>query len=420
MRSWSWSGLTVIALVAVALLAGCGGSSGGGVTLNFWAYNEPGGTFKAAADRCTAQAQGRYRIVFNALGNDPNTQRQSLVRRLAAGDSSIDIMSMDVIWTAEFAEAGWIKEWPQAEADKVRQGTLEGPIKTATYQGKLYGAPANSNTQLLWYRKDLVPGEPPKTWDDLISTAEKMPKAGRVEIQGAQYEGLTVWFNSLEQSAGGQILDGPDKVALPTGPTEKAIGIMARLGRSKAADPSLPSQKEDQNRLAFETGEAAFQINYPFIYASAKENNPELFKQIGWAPYPSVNPGDEGKKAPIGGFNWGVGGYTKHPTEAFEAAACMRNAENQKDFALKGGLPPTLTSLYDDPGFVKQYPFAPLIRQELQDAAVRPATPLYADVSLAIYKTLSPPAAIDPKSLGATVETLRTRVEDALQSKGLL
>jgi multiple sugar transport system substrate-binding protein len=325
-------------------------------------------------------------------------------------------MSMDVIWTPEFAGAGWIKAWPKDWADKVSEGTLQGPLDTATYQGKLYAAPANSNTQLLWYRKDLVKS-PPRSWDDLIDTAEKLPKAGRVEIQGAQYEGTTVWFNSLEQSAGGQILDGPDKVGLPTGPTETALGIMAKLGKSSAADPTFSSQQEDQNRLAFETGKAAFQVNYPFIYPSAKENNPKLFKNIGWAPYPGVKAADAGKDAPIGGFNWGVGNFTKHPQEAFAAAACMRNPDNQRNFAIKGGLPPTLASLYDDKAFVKQYPFAGLVRTELQNAAVRPKSPLYADVSLAIYKTVSPASAIDPK---ADVAKLRERVKNALESKGLL
>jgi multiple sugar transport system substrate-binding protein len=410
---------TGLAALTLTLLAGCGGGGGGqGVHLNFWAYNEPGGTFSGAAQRCTQQSDGRYTIQFHPLGNDPDTQRQQLVRRLAAKDSSIDIMSMDVIWTAEFAEAGWIKPWPKEAADKIKQGTLQGPLETATYQDQLYAAPANSNTQLLWYRKDLVKGEPPKTWNDLIETAEKMPKAGRVEIQGAQYEGITVWFNSLIQSAGGQILDGPDKVSLEPEPTEAALGVMAKLANSKAADPNLSSQKEDQNRLAFETGQAAFQVNYPFIYPSAKENNPGLFKNLGWAPYPAVkSPADAGKNAPIGGFNWGVGGYTKHPQEAFDAATCMRNEENQKEFALKGGLPPTLSALYDNKEFVKQYPFAPLIRKELQDAAVRPQTPLYSDVSLAIYKSVSPPSAIDPKSSAAK---LRDRVQNALESKGLL
>jgi trehalose/maltose transport system substrate-binding protein len=408
--------------VATALVAGlalaigaCGEeSSSGTVSLNFWAYNEPGGTFREAAQKCTAESGGRYRINFNALGNDPNTQRQQLVRRLAAGDSSIDLMSMDVIWTAEFAEAGWILPFPKDVADQISQGTLKGPLDTATYKGRLYGAPANSNTQLLWYRKDLVPN-PPKTWSEMIQMAEKMPKDGRIETMGDAYEGLTVWFNSLIQSAGGQILSSPDTVALQPDATRKALDIMGTLGRSKAADPSFSALREDQARLAFETGNAAFQVNWPFIYPSARDNKAAIFKDIGWAPWPRVD-ADKPSRAPIGGFNWGVGGNTKHPAEAFQAAACMRNEENQRNFALKGGLPPTLEKLYDDPAFKKDYPFADVIRTSLQTAAVRPRTPVYSDVSQAIFTMLHPPASVK----ASEVEKLRTRIQDALKGEALL
>jgi multiple sugar transport system substrate-binding protein len=410
-------GLSVAALVACALLVGaCGSDDGGGqgATLNWWAYNEPSGSFRQAADRCTKESNGRYRIVFNALGNDPNTQRQSLVRRLAAKDSSIDLMSMDVIWTAEFAEAGWIKPWPESFASQVREGTLKAPVQTATYKGRLYGAPANSNTQLLWYRKDLVK-TPPKTWDEMIDQASKMPEAGRIEIQGAAYEGYTVWFNSLVQSAGGSILRGADQVELGP-PAERAAEIISKLANSKAADPSLSTQKEDQNRLAFEQGEAAFQVNYPFIYPSAREGNPEVFKQIAWAPYPAVDPGKPAK-APVGGFNWGVGGYTKHPEEAFEAATCLRDEQSQRLFANLGGLPPTLEAVYDDPKFKETYPFADLIRRQLDNGAVRPQSPAYADVSLGVYTALWPPASVDPRT---SVSQLRETIEQALDSRALL
>ena len=63
-------------------------------------------------------------------------------------------------------------------------------------------------------------------------------------------------------------------------------------------------------------------------------------------------------RAPIGGFNWGVGSHTKHPSEAFAAAACLRQRADQRDFAQTGGLPPTLDKLYDDPKFKKSTPSA--------------------------------------------------------------
>jgi multiple sugar transport system substrate-binding protein len=375
-------------------------------------FQEPSGSFTDAAKRCSEQSGGRYRIVFNALSNDADQQRDALVRRLAAKDSSIDIAGMDVVWTAEFAQAGWIKPWPERIAGPVRHGTLAGPLKTATYQGRLWAAPANTNTQLLWYRKDLV-RDPARTWDGLISQASRLPKAGRIEIQGAQYEGVVVWFNSLVQSAGGSIVQG-DRVTLGSAGLT-AARIMQRLATSPAADPSLSAQMEDQNRLAFEQGEAAFEVNYPYIYPSAKQDVPGLFKQIGWRPYPAVEQGRPAK-APVGGINWGVGAYTRHPLEAFEAAACLRNEQNQREAAVKGGLPPTLSRLYDDKSLRKAYPFADLIRRQVESGAVRPQTPAYSDVSLAIATTVSPPSKIQ---LDGFVASLRAKLQDALESKGL-
>src|SRR3954447_8062744 len=107
-------------------------------------------------------------------------------------------MPVVVVWRAEFAEAGMLPPWPDRDASKVKQGTLPGPLATATYQGKLWAAPANSNTQLLWYRKDKV-NRPADTWNGLIAQATQLKTL--IEIQGAQYEGVMVWFNSLVQSA---------------------------------------------------------------------------------------------------------------------------------------------------------------------------------------------------------------------------
>jgi multiple sugar transport system substrate-binding protein len=375
-------------------------------------FNEPSGSFTDAAKRCSDSSNGRYTIAYNKLSNDADQQRQALVRRLAAKDSSIDIAGMDVVWTAEFAEAKWIKPWPARFANVIKQGTLAGPLKTATYKGQVYAAPANTNTQLLWYRKDLVKN-PATTWDGLIAQASSLPQAGRIEIQGAQYEGTTVWFNSLVASAGGTIVVNNKPTPSPT--WERAAGIMKKLGTSKAADPSMSAEKEDQNRQAFESGQAAFQVNYPFIYPSAKTGNPKVFKEIGWKRYPAVEQGKQ-SRPPIGGINWGVGGYTKHPTQAFEAAACLRNEANQREAAAKGGLPPTLAKIYADPKFKKDYPFADLIKESVATGAVRPQTPAYADVSLAIYKLVSPASAIQVNGFTGTLDS---RLKDALNSKGL-
>lgn len=413
--------ISVLALAATSLLvAACGGgsSSSGTVTLNWWAGNQPGGSFQKAAAYCSQQSKGEYTIKVNLLGTDADSQRQSLVRRLAAGDDSIDLIAMDVVWTAEFAEADWILPFPADKVAELKKDRLEGPLKTAIYQNKLYAAPGNSNTQLLWYRKSQLKGEPvPKTWDQLIDTATKLKTT--IAYTGAQYEGTTVWFNSVIQSAGGSILNGPDEVALQQGPATKAIDIMKRFAQGPG-NPSLPAAKEDQARQAFEvpTG-TAFELNYPFVYSSAQSNTTVkgLKDDIQWAPYPSVEEGGEAR-APIGGFNWGVGSHTKHPQQAFDAATCLASEQPERLYAQLDSLPPTLSQVYDDPKFKKSYPFADVVKEQLDAAGVRPVTPLYSDVSLAVYSTLSPASKItNPQS---TLDKLKERVGDALDSKGLL
>jgi multiple sugar transport system substrate-binding protein len=413
---------SVLALAGVALVvAACGGgesSSSGPVTLNWWAGNQPGGSFQKAAQYCSQQSNGEYTIKVNLLGTDADSQRQSLVRRLAAGDSSIDLIAMDVVWTAEFAEAKWILPFPADKVAELKKDRLQGPLKTAEYDNKLYAAPGNSNTQLLWYRKSQLKGESvPKTWDQLIDTATKLKTT--IAYTNAQYEGTTVWFNSVIQSAGGSILDGSDKVGLQQGPALKAIGIMQRFAQGPGS-PTLPAAKEDQARQAFEvpTG-TAFELNYPFVYASAQSNTTVkgLKDDIAWAPYPSVNDGGEAR-APIGGFNWGVGAHTKHSQEAFDAATCLASEQPERLYAQLDSLPPTLSAVYDDPKFKKSYPFADVVKEQLDAAGVRPVSPLYADVSLAVSSTLSPAANI--KSPQTTLDKLKERLGNALDSKGLL
>ena len=406
-----------IAALAALALAGCGGSgNSGAVTLNYYVFSEPSGSFAQAVSDCTKTSGGRYRIVYNLLPQDANAQRQQLVRRLAAHDSAIDIVGMDVDWTAEFADAGWIRPWTGAIGQQVTNGVLPGPVATATWNGKVYGAPLNSNTQLLWYRKDLVPN-PPTTWSQMIQEAINLAKQGKahyIEEQGAQYEGYVVWFNSLVDSAGGQILNG-NKVALGP-PAEQAATVIHDLANSTAADPSLSNSKEDQARLQFENGLAAFEINYPFVWPSAQKDAPNIAKVMGYAPFPRVN-GAMTARSSIGGINLGVSSYSQHPTQAFQAAACMADRQHQEIDAIKGGLPPTIASLYDDPALAKPYPFHALIKQQLTDYGIRPKTPAYSDVSLAIQKTLSPPKAVNP---GTAVNTLTSRINAALSSGALL
>ncbi|MGE5292426.1 MAG: ABC transporter substrate-binding protein [Micromonosporaceae bacterium] len=401
-------------------LAACGSASAskGPITLNYWSFPDPSGALDQAAKTCSDQSGGRYKILYNKLPTAADGQRQQMVQRLAAADSSMDILALDVTWEAEFAQAGWVLPWTGQNLATAKNDTLPTMLQTATWNGKLYAVPYNTNTQLLWYRSDLVPN-PPTTWAEMIADSERLAREGKphyIEIQGAQYEGATVWFNTLVASAGGSILTPDSKHPALGAPALQALQIMSKLAHSTAADPSLSVQQEDQNRLAMEGGTAAFELNYPFVYPSMQADEPQMFKHFKWAPYPRVNPGIP-SHVTIGGIDLAVSRYSQHPTEAFQAALCLRNRSNQSVAAIKGGLPPTLVSLYSDPSFVKAYPEAAAIKASLLSASVRPKTPAYQNISIVISHAVSPPSGINPS---ATLQQIRGGIDNALVGRGVI
>ncbi|MBM0238997.1 ABC transporter substrate-binding protein [Micromonospora sp. ATA32] len=405
------------ALSLVAPLAACGsGGAGGTPTINL--YYPPEQNLQKVVDDCNAQAQGRYKIVYRVLPRQADDQRVQMVRRLAAQDTGMDVLGLDVTWTQEFASAHWIREWTGQDKAEVEQGTLAGPLETARYQDRLYAAPKNTNVQLLWYRTDLV-RQPPKTWDEMIKTAQDLKGQNnpyQVLTMGAQYEGLVVLYNTLAESAGGKILNEDGTKSVMDSGTVTALDQLKRFATSGVTSPSFSNATEDPVRLDFQSGNGAFQVNWPFVYPALQEADPELAKKVTWARMPGIDENTP-SKVTIGGVNMAVSSYSKHPTESFEAARCIRDEKNQKFSAINDGVPPTIEKVYQDPEMDKAYPMKDTILEELKDPAVRPLTPAYQSISTVMSAILSPPSGIRPQQ---TADELRDAIADALVSKGVL
>ncbi len=97
-------------------------------------------------------------------------------------------------------------------------------------------------------------------------------------MQGRQDEGLVVWFNTLLASAGGQVLSDDGKtVTLTDTPqhrsaTVKALQIIKTVATAPGADPSITRSEGSTSRLAFEQGDSALEVNWPYVLASMLEN----------------------------------------------------------------------------------------------------------------------------------------------------
>ncbi|HRO94621.1 extracellular solute-binding protein [Citricoccus sp.] len=414
---------------AALLLAGCGPAEETPVLT--WYTNPDDGGQAAIAQKCSDAAGGAYRIETSILPNDAASQREQLTRRLAAGDTSMDIMSLDPPFIPELAEPGFLAVPPSEVAEATTQDTLEGALAGATWRDTLVTVPFWANTQLLWYRKSVVEEagldmDGPVTWDQMLQVARDQDK--ELGVQGARAEAMTVWLNALIESGGGQIIENPEapadevEIGLDSDAGRKAAEIISTIGTEGLGGPGLATQQENEAMLLFQGDSGSFMVNWPFVWpatnASAEDGSvpADLPEDIGWAVYPRTSEDTE-PAPPLGGINLGVGAASQQQDLAWDAIECIVSPENQTEYFVTNGNPPSSAGAFDDPSVRERFPMAETIRESLELAAPRPQTPYYNEVSTAIQQRYTPPASVDPETTPAETGQF---IQEVLRGESLL
>src|SRR6185295_16789916 len=329
---------TLAALVVTALfaIAGCGGGgddSGGTPQAEkatqakatgdvTWCIGkDTTGSFSTVVDNFN-KANPKANAKLVELPTSADDQRRLQVQRLRAKSSECDVLGMDVIWTAEYAAQGWLKDvsdYISQNGDKFIKSTVD----TTDFEGKNWGVPFNSNAGFIYYRTDEV-DKAPSTWEDLYKQAQQ---GNGVVYQGFRYEGLTVNFLELLYSAGGSIVSDDGKQATADSQEVKdVLKFMADGIKNGAAPKAVTTYKEEESRRAFESGNATFMRNWPYAYALGKDS--KIGDKFDIATFPGFA-GQEGAGV-LGGYNLGISAYSKNPEGALAFAEFATNPEQQK------------------------------------------------------------------------------------------
>lgn len=396
--------VTAVATAAISL-TGCGGGVGSSGT----GAQADGGrgpiTFASGKD-FTQEMQNRIdiwngkhpeeKVTMLQLSASPDDQRTSFVQNFQAKSDKYDVIWSDVVWTSEFASRGWIEE-----LDKERFGgdrLLPSAVETATYNGKLYGAPFMTNAGLLYYRSDLVP-EAPKTWEELKSAC-KIAKQHNMDCyagQFSQYEGLTVNTVEALNSAGASVLSEDGSAATVNTPEAKeGLQFLVDMFNEGNISKEALTYKEEESRRAFVEGRLLFLNNWPYVYSSASAPDSVIKDKFGTAPLPGKDgPGI----ASLGGIDLEVSAFSKHKETAKDWIEFMQSDETQRSVVKDMNQASVVAALYDDQELIKASPYLPTLKQSLTGANPRPKTPKYNAVSLAIqknaYKALQGDVSVD-------------------------
>ncbi|WP_235854485.1 ABC transporter substrate-binding protein [Nonomuraea aridisoli] len=408
-------------LLAVTLAAGCaaagdegGGGSGTGGTgpITFATGRDTTAYLQPLLDRWN-QAHPAEKVTLLELPEAADEQRAQMVANLQARSSRYDVLGLDVILTAEFAENGWIIPLERGLFPLDR--FLPPVVETALYKGKLWAVPYTSNAGLLYYRTDLV-DKPPRTWAELRDQAREITKKhdiGGYAGQFLAYEGLTVNFSEAVQSAGGEIVsrDGGEVTLDPaTGGT--ALDFLIQGVREGWIPKESLNYKEEESRLAFQEGRLAFARNWPHAYGPAKA---ELGDKVAVTRLPGLNgPGS----STLGGANLAVSAFSKHQQTAQEFIRYFTSLENERRVLTEGSFPPVWTELYDDPELIERFPYLPVLKESILTAKARPVSANYNQLSLVIAssvaKVLGDPT---PESADDVAASMKSELEEIIRTQ---
>jgi multiple sugar transport system substrate-binding protein len=335
------------------------------------------------------QANKSIQIDYQEQGANTTDLHDKFVTVAGAKDPSADIVSMDVPFVPEFAAAGWTipvdEILPKDEQAKFFQGTLHG----ATYDGKLWGVPWFNNGPGLYYRKDLFDAKglkPPKTYDELLSTAKALQTPDMVgfAMQLNQGEGGIISWMEYLWGYGGNLVD--DKLNVVVDQGTAGVDGMQKILDFVYKDKILPEAAlqfklgADVGNL-FSGGKAAM-IRLWFSNYGDIAKPDSAIKQEQWdvAPLPSK---DGAKPGPgcLGDWNLGVSKFSTKQKEALEAIKILTSQEMQQKRFLEGGFLPARPAVFDDPEIQKKYPYAKQAQASFENLNPRPVTPFYPQMS---------------------------------------
>ncbi|QND50532.1 extracellular solute-binding protein (plasmid) [Phyllobacterium sp. 628] len=305
-----------------------------------------------------------------------------------------DVVLFDVIWPAEYATNKVLLDVSDKITGDMKTGVLPGAWTTVEYNGKRYGMPWILDTKYLFYNKDILEKAgiktPPKTWAELAEQAKIIKDKGLLATPIAwswsQAEAAICDYTTLVSAYGGDFIkDG--KPVFQTGGGLDALNYMVDSYKSGLTNPNSKEFLEEDVRRVFQNGEAAFALNWTYMYNMANDpKDSKVAGKVGVVPAPGID-GKSTVSAVNGSMGLGITSTSKHPDEAWKYITFMTSQQTQNQYA-KLSLP-IWASSYTDPAVSKgQEELIAAAKQSLAAMYPRPTTPKYQELSTALQQAV--------------------------------
>lgn len=295
------AGLIALCLIALGLLAACGGGSGntgGKTTIRFanWADAEDATRPGIEALIKKFEASHPNIVIKSEPVSFTDIEHQMLLQ--AQSGNAPDVAELAGNYTFTVAATRTLQPLEQLAGAQYQQSIIPDELKLGEVGGQLVAVPWTVGPVGLWYNKKLMkdagldPAKPPATWNDLLSALravhQKNPKAIALGLDSTNrpFALDTNW--PIIKSFGGQPFQG--KTATANSPGMTAYLTFMRQIATSGYTP--PNQKAGFFRQPAASGQVAFTIDGPYlksvVQATSKVTDKQFFDTWGVAPLPSV------------------------------------------------------------------------------------------------------------------------------------
>ena len=419
--SVAWRSLRSIRVSTVllgAFLAGCSGERDDVTVITFpgSAVGTEAELVRRQIDRFVADRPG-MRVEFQRTPDDATQRHQLYVQRLNARSHDPDILQLDVIWTPEFAAAGWLHPLERFEPDTA--AFFPATVEANRWDGTLFALPWFVDVGMLYWRTDLLDAAP-KTFDALVgsareATSDSVPRG--FVWQGARYEGLVTAFLEVLGGFGGVIMDETGHVVLDSPEAVRALEWMRSLVQRRVSPREVLTWHEEETRFAFQNGTAVFMRNWPYAYALMGREDSRVAGDFAVAPMPAA-PGGEPTTA-LGGSQLAISAHSDVPDAAWELIAYLTAPEQMIERAEVAGQFPARTGLYEEPRLDAALAIpAASARAMLEAARPRPVTPIYSQLSEILQIELHR-ALVGQKSAADALADAAREMRETIEASGI-
>ncbi|MCL1808892.1 MAG: extracellular solute-binding protein [Clostridiales bacterium] len=369
---------TLAALLALSLLAGCGGTEpvdgvaqNGDITLTFWSHQETG--WNEAQDVIINEFMAANPGIKIKQESFPYDDFESKTQTsLISKSGGADIYSLWGGWAVDFASTGAFSPVPDDFVAELRADSYAPVLGAFEYEGKCYGVPLEFNIEyggmLVSVPKFAELGlSYPTTWDEMIRIARENSEARGVnfELRGFDFpawDALTYIWLSMILSSGGQYMDGGKfSFATPTGiETMQKLVDYVKIDRMTNTD-GITNAEELEPYHKFFLGETLMVPRGPWVVPEGEDEFGQVYgEDFEYVAMPFY--GNQKLFAAETGWGLAVNAASANQEAAWKFVEFWLEKERLLDYNIACGMIPPVKSISHEPELLDAMPYlAPLV-----------------------------------------------------------